>query len=138
MAGNKNYRKYIRYFWYLVLSSVGLFLLMLLLAALGVFGTMPSFDDLENPKSSLATEVYSADGVMLGKYYFENRSPITYEEIPASVRNCLIATEDFRFYQHSGIDFKGQIAAIFSTLMGDKRGGSTITQQLAKNLFPRP
>ncbi|MBA3649375.1 MAG: transglycosylase domain-containing protein [Chitinophagales bacterium] len=138
MTGNKNFKQYVRYFWYIVSGGLGIFLLMFVLAMLGAFGQMPSFDELENPKNSLATEVYSADGILLGKYYFENRSPISYDEIPAMIRKCLIATEDVRFYQHSGIDFRGQFAAIFSTLLGDKRGGSTITQQLAKNLFPRP
>lgn len=124
--------------WYAVFGGTFLFLFMLGMATLGAFGSMPSLGELENPKNNLATEVYSSDGVLLGKYYFQNRSPITFEEIPPMIRNCLIATEDVRFYQHSGIDFKGQFDALLSTLTGDKRGGSTITQQLAKNLFPRP
>lgn len=127
-----------RLLWWVVFGSVLLFLLMLGLAALGVFGKMPSFEELENPHSALATEVYSADGVLLGTYFIENRSPLTLDEIPLTLRQCLIATEDIRFYRHSGIDYRGQAAAVISTLLGDVRGGSTITQQLAKNLFPRP
>jgi penicillin-binding protein 1A len=138
MSKNKLLSPFFRYFWYAVTGSVGLFLLMLLLASAGVFGKMPSFQDLENPKSSLATEVYSSDGVLIGKYYFQNRSTSSFDEIPEMIRNCLIATEDVRFYRHSGIDYWGQFAAVISTILGDQRGGSTITQQLAKNLFPAP
>ncbi len=132
------YQRLHQIFWSFVLGSVAVFFLMLGLAALGVFGKMPSFEELENPSSHLASEVYSADGVLLGTYYIENRSSITFDTIPQILRNCLIATEDIRFYRHSGIDYWGQFAALISTLMGDVRGGSTITQQLAKNLFPRP
>lgn len=138
MAEGKSLSRYIRIFWYCVVGSIVLFGLMLLLATLGAFGKMPSFEEIENPNSSLATEVYSADGILLGKYYFENRSTSSFDEIPQVIRNCLIATEDVRFYDHSGIDYWGQFAAIISTILGDQRGGSTITQQLAKNLFPRP
>lgn len=138
MIKNKSFSRYVKYFWYCVLGSVCLFLMMLLLAALGAFGKMPSFEEIENPRSSLATEVYSSDGVLLGKYYFQNRSTSSFDEIPEMIRNCLIATEDIRFYDHSGIDYWGQFAAFIQTMIGDKRGASTITQQLAKNLFPRP
>jgi penicillin-binding protein 1A len=116
-----------------VLSIVSLFTL----TALGVFGPLPSFEEIENPKSMLATEVYSADGVLIGKYYFENRSIANFDEIPQKLKNTLIAREDIRFYDHSGIDFWGTVGGILSTFRGDKRGASTITQQLAKNLFPR-
>src|ERR1043165_5568466 len=138
MAANSRVKIFLRIFWILIASSVLLFVLMLGFASMGVFGPMPSFEELENPKSELATEVYSADGVLLGKYYFQNRSTSTFEEIPPMIRNCLIATEDIRFYSHSGIDNWGPIRAIIKTMFGDKQGGSTITQQLAKNLFPRP
>src|SRR5882672_10184798 len=89
--------KFIRIIWFLVFGSISLFLLMLILASAGAFGKMPSFDELENPKSALATEVYSSDGVLLGKYYLQNRSTSTFEEIPAMIRHCLVATEDVRF-----------------------------------------
>jgi penicillin-binding protein 1A len=137
MKNNPVFR-YIKIFWIAVVASVGLFILMLVLASFGLFGKMPSFDEIENPHSSLATEVYSADGILLGKYYFQNRSTSSFDEIPAMIRNGLIATEDVRFYDHSGIDYWGQFAALVSTILGKQRGGSTITQQLAKNLFPRP
>ncbi|HEY8400488.1 MAG TPA: transglycosylase domain-containing protein, partial [Cytophagaceae bacterium] len=102
---------------------------------LWLFGTMPGINHLENPKSDLASELYSADNVLLGKYFRENRSPVNYEEISPNVIETLIITEDQRFYEHSGIDLKGALAIFWYMLKGDPRGGSTITQQLAKNLF---
>lgn len=138
MPKSKKTTSFYAYFWYGVVGLAVLFLLMLGLASVGAFGKMPSFDELENPRSSLATEVYSSDGVLLGKYYFQNRSTSSFEEIPLMIRNCLIATEDVRFYSHSGIDYWGTLRAILSTMIGDREGASTITQQLAKNLFPRP
>lgn len=121
--------------WLCVAGSLLSFILVVALVTLGFFGKMPSFEELENPKSSLATEVYSSDSILLGKYYFQNRSEASFEEIPAVLKNALIATEDIRFYSHSGIDYWGTVGGIVSTLMGDKRGASTITQQLALNLF---
>lgn len=138
MAANFPVKRFLKIFWICIISSVLFFVLLLCLASVGAFGTMPSFEELENPNSELATEVYSSDGVLLGKYYFQNRSTSSFEEIPPMIRNCLIATEDIRFYKHSGIDYWGQTRAIIKTVFGDKQGGSTITQQLAKNLFPRP
>jgi penicillin-binding protein 1A len=138
MAKKSQGFNFFRWFWYCVFGSVAFFLLMLGLAALGLFGKMPSFEEVENPNSALATELYSSDGVLLGKYFFENRSTSSFEEIPAMIRNCLIATEDIRFYQHSGIDYWGTFRAVVKTVLGDKEGGSTITQQLAKNLYKRP
>lgn len=136
MNKKKNsYRKYIRIFWYLTGGLLFSVILIITLTSFGLFGDMPTFEELENPKSSLATEVYSSDGVLLGKYYFENRSESSFEEIPASLKNALIATEDIRFYDHSGIDYWGTVGGIVSTLLGDKRGASTISQQLALNLF---
>lgn len=107
---------------------------------MGWFGTLPSFEELENPKSSLASEIYSADGVLIGKYYFENRSESNWHEISPHLVNALIATEDIRFNEHSGIDVKGVGRVFFKTILLRQKssgGGSTITQQLAKNLFPR-
>ncbi|HSZ25011.1 MAG TPA: transglycosylase domain-containing protein, partial [Cytophagaceae bacterium] len=100
-----------------------------------LFGGFPNYENLENPTSDQASEIYSSDGVLLGKYFRENRSPVTYDEISPNVIQALIATEDTRFQQHSGIDLKGFFAIFYYTLKGDKRGSSTITQQLAKNLF---
>ncbi len=98
---------------------------------------MPSFEELENPDNNLAAEVYSSDGELFGKYYFQNRSWTEYEEISPHVIDALIATEDIRFHRHSGIDIRGLARVIFkSILMGQNTGGgSTISQQLAKNLY---
>jgi penicillin-binding protein 1A len=134
----KGYRIYIIGLWATVAFFVTAVIGVFALAAFGFFGEMPSFEQLENPKSQLATEVYSAEGILLGKYYFQNRSIASFEEIPPLLKNTLLATEDIRFYDHSGIDYLGTLRAIISTAMGDKEGASTITQQLAKNLFPRP
>ena len=111
------------------------FSLMIEVNFLGYFGQMPDWDDLENPKHELASEVYSADGVLLGKYYRENRSPVKFAQISPNVLNALIVTEDMRFYDHSGVDFKGFFAIFYYLVKGDQRGSSTITQQLAKNLY---
>ena len=99
---------------------------------------MPSFSELENPRTNLATEVYSSDGELLGKYYLENRSPSKYDELPPHLINALKATEDIRFEKHSGIDVRA-LGRVFAGVItrSNKGGGSTITQQLAKNLFPR-
>jgi penicillin-binding protein 1A len=101
----------------------------------GLFGALPNIERTEKgvPASS---EIYTADGVLLGKYFVENRSPVRYHEISVAVINALIATEDIRFYNHKGIDFSALGSAFFSNvLLGDRRGASTITQQLVKNLF---
>jgi penicillin-binding protein 1A len=100
-----------------------------------LFGELPNYEALEKPKTELATEVLSEDGIVLGRYYNENRSRAAYHEIGKDVVNALIATEDVRFYAHSGIDFKGTFAILFYLLKGDNRGSSTLSQQLAKNLF---
>ncbi len=101
----------------------------------GFFGDLPDPRMLENPKSELASEMYSADGQSMGKYFRENRSPVTYDELAPNLIDALLATEDVRFTDHSGIDFKGTFAILYYKLTGQKRGSSTITQQLAKNLF---
>ncbi|MBC7390928.1 MAG: transglycosylase domain-containing protein [Opitutaceae bacterium] len=102
---------------------------------LGLFGEMPTFDKLENPKNEFASELFSEDKVLLGKYFRENRSPVEFEEISPKFINTLIATEDVRFHEHSGIDLKGMLAIMPALLSGQKRGSSTLSQQLAKNLF---
>jgi len=104
-----------------------------LLASWGIFGELPTFEELENPEKNLATEVISSDGVTLGKYAFKNRTPVGFSDLPENLVNALIATEDERFYEHSGIDFRGLARAIVK--LGKGGGASTITQQLAKNLF---
>jgi len=104
-----------------------------LFASWGIFGELPTFEELENPEKNLATEVISSDGVTLGKYAFKNRTPVGFSDLPENLVNALIATEDERFYEHSGIDFRGLARAIVK--LGKGGGASTITQQLAKNLF---
>ncbi|MBQ4205378.1 MAG: transglycosylase domain-containing protein, partial [Bacteroidales bacterium] len=103
------------------------------------FGDMPTFEELENPETNLATEIYSADGKILGTYYIENRSNVSYEDISPYLVNAIVAIEDVRFYEHSGIDMKAlfRVAKGVATGNSDQGGGSTLTQQLAKNLFPR-
>ncbi len=100
-----------------------------------LFGSSPKIGELKNPNISLTSEIYSADGKQIGTLFTENRTPAVYEDLPANLVNTLIATEDVRFYQHHGVDIKATFAAMWSVLQGDKRGGSTITQQLVKNLF---
>ena len=139
--------------WSAVLIGVFGLVTLFALARFEVLGPMPTFDELENPQTNLATEIYSADGVLLGTYFVENRSHLTYEELfPLSreqwltidghelppIVAALIATEDLRFFDHSGIDFQATArAGIKTVLLGQKEqgGGSTITQQLAKNLY---
>jgi penicillin-binding protein 1A len=128
-----NFKKYIIRFWMVVLGGFTAFLLVFLLASWGVFGELPTFEELENPEKNLATEVISSDGVTLGKYAFKNRTPVGFKDLPDNLVNALIATEDERFYEHSGIDFRGLARAVVK--LGKGGGASTITQQLAKNLF---
>ena len=102
------------------------------------FGDMPTFEELENPSTNLATEIISADGKVLGTYYIENRSNVSYSELSPYLVEALLAIEDVRFYEHSGIDQRALLRVVFGLATGnDKGGGSTLTQQLAKNLFPR-
>ena len=133
MAKNTGQSKYLKWFWRLVIGGVLLAILPFVLASIGALGYMPTFEDLENPENNLATEVISIDGKTLGKYAYENRTPIKYKDLPQNLVKALIATEDERFLEHSGIDFKATARAIVK--MGKGGGGSTITQQLAKQLF---
>ena len=134
---SKNIEKDIRYykkkFWKIFFYGLGGLLLFFLFASWGLFGSMPSFEDLENPDSNLATEIISSDGVILGKYFEKNRSQLKYSDLPKNLVDALVATEDVRFYEHSGIDGRGTLRAIFS--LGTSGGASTLTQQLAKQLF---
>lgn len=131
-------RKIIKYFWISYFSFLGLIIFLLFLISMGWLGFMPSFEELENPKTNLATEIYSEDGNLLGKFYIENRSNVNYQDISPHLVNALLATEDARFYKHSGVDFQALMRVGFGILtFSHQGGGSTITQQLAKNLFPR-
>ena len=131
-----NFSKYIKWFWGIIIGGFLTLGLLFLLASWGVFGALPTFEELENPKSDLATEVISSDGKTLGKYYVNaNRTPIQYKDLPENLIKAVVATEDERFYEHSGIDFRGTARAVAN--LGRSGGASTITQQLAKNLFNR-
>lgn len=133
------FRKNVIWFWVLVSSPVVLLAVLFLLISAQKLGPLPSFEDLENPSINLAAEVYSEDNVLLGTFKIQNRTWTEYEDISPYVIDALIATEDIRFYRHSGIDPRGLMRVMFKTvLLGqDAGGGSTISQQLAKNLFPR-
>jgi len=134
---DKKFRKNIIWFWVIIsLPAVFLLTLFLLISA-NRLGPIPSFEELENPDNSLAAEVYSEDNVLLGKFYIQNRTWTDYEDISPYVIDALIATEDIRFHRHSGIDFRGLARVLVKTIMLGQNtgGGSTITQQLAKNLF---
>ena len=120
--------------WLIFLTPIFLVSIIFYYASIGGFGEMPDLEVLENPKTNLASEVLSSDGKTLGKYYFnDNRTPVTFEELPSHLVDALISTEDIRFYSHSGIDFKRTLGAALK--FGKDGGGSTITQQLAKLLF---
>lgn len=137
LLSREEMKLYLKRFWQIII--VGFLFVVLLISSVGfgLFGKLPTFRDLENPKSNLASEVISADGQVLGSYYIQNRSNAKFKELSPNLINALIATEDVRFYEHSGIDLKGTFAIAFYTAIGKKRGSSTISQQLAKNLFPR-
>ncbi len=130
--------KKIIWFWRIFIGILLTTILFFVLLSTGLLGFMPSFEELENPKSSLATEIVSSDQVVLGTYYEENRSFVEYQNISPYLVQALISTEDVRFYDHSGIDARGLGRVLFRTvILQDKNsgGGSTLTQQLAKLLF---
>ena len=129
----KDNKYYQNKFWKLFFYGLGVMALFFTLASWGFFGNMPSFEDLENPESNLATEVISSDGITIGKFYNENRTPIKYEDLPPHLVKALVATEDERFYEHSGIDARRTLGAALK--LGADGGASTLTQQLAKLLF---
>lgn len=132
--GNNGFLKYIKWFWFLFAGAIGGAILIFLLASWGVFGKLPTFEVLENPQTDLASEIVSSDGKTLGKFYLDaNRTPVSFDELPDHLVHALIATEDERYYEHSGIDARGTLRAL--VYMGSKGGASTITQQLAKLLF---
>ena len=131
---------YIRLFWVLFSIPVVTIIILFTLISSEKFGKMPTFKELENPENNLASEIYSSDGVLFGNYYYQNRSYINFDDLSPNMVNALIATEDIRFHKHSGIDARGLGRVLFYTILMNDRGaggGSTITQQLAKNLFPR-
>ena len=120
--------------WLIFLTPISIITFLFYYASTGGFGDMPDLEVLENPKTNLASEIFTSDGKTLAKYYFnDNRTPVTFDELPTHLVDALIATEDIRFYSHSGIDFKRTFGAALK--FGKDGGGSTITQQLAKLLF---
>jgi len=137
VSKNNNQTKDINYykkkFWKIYLYTLGGIFLFFIFASWGLFGSMPSFEDLENPDSNLATEIIATDGVTIGKFYNENRTPIKYADLPKHLVDALVATEDERFYEHSGIDGRRTLGAAIK--LGSDGGASTLTQQLAKLLF---
>ncbi|MEB2776133.1 transglycosylase domain-containing protein [Algoriphagus sp. D3-2-R+10] len=132
--------KTVKYLWIAFIAGFFgfiLFVWMISINFLGLFGSLPDFKALENPESEIASELYSSDGLLLGRYIRENRSPVSYEELSPNLVNALIATEDVRFEDHSGIDMKAMLRVfVKSILLGQNAGGgSTLSQQTAKNLF---
>src|SRR5690606_13968542 len=129
------YRRIVKWFWRMTIAGI------IGVAAIFVYlsnQNLPTFEELENPKSNLASEVYAANGEVLGRYYYENRVPVTFEELSPYIEQALISTEDERYFRHSGIDFTGLLRVALKTGLLRQRsagGASTITQQLAKMLF---
>lgn len=138
MAKNNSpdFRPFVRWFWYVVVGGPTFLILLLLLTWAGLFGSLPSTEEIANPKSYLATEIITADNRQLGTFFTENRVHSDFSELPPHLVQALIATEDERFYNHGGIDFRSLARAI--TALGRDGGGSTITQQLAKQMFHDP
>jgi penicillin-binding protein 1A len=139
-AKNRILRRFLIVFWSAILGGMALFALLLLMISWGVFGRLPDPTELENPVSLLASSVYDSNGEELGTFFKENRSNVRYDDISPHVIDALIATEDVRFLNHAGVDRKSLLRVAFKTIFlgqGGSGGGSTITQQLAKNLFPR-
>ncbi|PJJ84707.1 penicillin-binding protein 1A [Mucilaginibacter auburnensis] len=128
------HNKFLRYTLILIYFTI-LFFCSIELNFLWLFGYSPDMEDIKQPQLSLGSQVYTADGKLIGQYYRENRSPVEYKDISPNLINALVTTEDIRFYKHGGVDFFGFATSMLSTATGDRRGGSTITQQLAKNLF---
>ncbi|MDG1386310.1 MAG: transglycosylase domain-containing protein [Flavobacteriaceae bacterium] len=132
--GGDPFKVALRFFWTVFALGVLSVITIFSSAALGLLGQMPELKQLENPKTNLATQILSSDGVVLGKFYFnDNRTPIAFDALPKNLVNALIATEDERFFSHSGIDLKGTFRAL--AYLGKKGGASTISQQLARQLF---
>ena len=136
----KSFGKYIKFMWFGYLFFLLAIIAFFSMLSVGWLGFMPTFEELENPKANLATEVYADDGELLGYIGIQNRSIVNYKDISPNLINALIATEDVRFREHSGIDARSLFRVLTKTLIGGKKssgGGSTLSQQLAKNLFPR-
>ena len=134
IKSKNNFRQFSFILWALFLFPVFFISTIFYFASIGGLGDLPNLEVLENPKTNLASEIISSDNRTLGKFYFkDNRTPVTFDELPKHLIEALISTEDIRFYSHSGIDFKRTLSAIIK--LGTDGGGSTISQQLAKQLF---
>ena len=131
---NRIKNRFLRYFLILIYFII-IFFCAIEVNFLWLFGYSPDMNDIKNPTMSVGSQLYTADGKLIGQYYKENRSPVAFKDISPNLINALICTEDVRFYSHHGVDLYSFFTSMLSTAKGDKRGGSTITQQLAKNLF---
>lgn len=130
----KSFFKFIKWYWILFVTGVLAVMLLFLLASWGVFGELPTFESLENPQTNLASEIISSDGKTLGKFYLDdNRTDVAYKDLPQNLVDALVASEDIRFHDHSGIDWYGTLRAL--AFLGKRGGASTISQQLARQLF---
>ena len=137
---NSDNKRYVGIMWVSYLCVLFLIAIFFTMLSFGWLGFMPTFEELENPKANLATEVYADSGELLGYIGIQNRSNVNYKDISQNMINALIATEDARFREHSGIDARSLFRVLTKTILGGRKssgGGSTLTQQLAKNLFPR-
>ena len=131
-------KRSIKFLWIFFFLGILGFNLLLWMLNQGWLGYMPKMEELENPKSSAASEIYAGDGSMIGKLYLENREPVTYNEIAQNTIDALVSTEDERFYHHSGIDAEAIGRALVGVITFNPAGGaSTITQQLALNMFSK-
>src|SRR5687768_10784806 len=131
-----------RIVWYFGLAALCIFssvAVLILFIWLGMFGEIPNKKELRSINHQVATEVFSADSVLLGRYYWQERSTVPAKEVTPSLKHALVATEDVRFYSHGGVDTRSLFRVFFKSILLQKQssgGGSTITQQLAKNLYP--
>jgi penicillin-binding protein 1A len=133
------WKRYLVILWGIYSIPVIVLVILFILLVNGRLGYVPTFEDLENPENNLASEVYSADSVLLGPFYLENRTYVGFDELSPNVVNALMAIEDIRFRKHSGVDARGTARMVVKSILlrQNAGGGSTITQQLAKNLYPR-
>lgn len=130
----KWYEKIVSWFSFFI-SIVLVYIIAVEINFLWLFGYTPSLSQISNPNQNVASEVYASNGKLLGKFFYENRTPVDYKDLSPMLVKTLIATEDSRFYEHSGIDFQALAPVLIDALKGNPRGGSTLTQQLMKNLF---
>jgi len=131
---------WIRLFWGIFIFPIVVLIILFTLISKGKLGEMPTFKELEDPENNLASQVFSEDNKLLGSFFFQNRTYVGFDDLSPNIVNALVATEDVRFRKHSGIDIRGLSRVIFKTIIlgqSGSGGGSTVTQQLAKNLFPR-